>query len=1268
MQTFSGIAALTEFQQEDLYKQLTKIDYAINRVNAEYIHFVDGPKLSPALHKQLVKLLRYGEPFSGKRSGSLFLVIPRSGTISPWSSKATDIVHNSGLSMVRRVERGIAFYVHGVRPDFRSPVAAQLHDRMTETVVYSINDADGLFKKHRPKAYQTIDVLRGGETVLRGANHELGLALTNDEIDYLLQAYAKLGRNPTDVELMMFAQVNSEHCRHKIFNASWMIDGEQQPKSLFKMIKNTYEKSGVDVLSAYKDNAAVLAGNVADRYLVSQKDKIYKKHTEELPIVIKVETHNHPTAIAPHPGAGTGIGGEIRDESATGRGARSKMGLTGFTVSNLNLPGAKRPWEQHYGKPDRIATSLDIMIDAPLGGAAYANEFGRANLAGYFRTFEQSFLDEVWGYHKPIMVAGGLGNIRAEHVQKHQLRPGDKLIMLGGPAMLIGLGGGAASSMQTGESEENLDFASVQRANAELERRAQEVINAAWSLGSKNPIVSIHDVGAGGLSNAFPELVHDSDLGARFNLRAIPNAELGMSPMQIWCNEAQERYVLGVKAADLSRFEQLCKRERCPFAVVGETTKEKQLVLADDKFGNKPVNIPMELLFGKPPKMTRLVERSNAQMPRLNTSLIKLPEAVERVLQLPSVGSKKFLVTIGDRSVGGLTVRDQMVGPWQVPVADVAVTSSSFESKTGEAMSMGERTPLALIDSAASARMAIGEVITNITAARINKLSDVKLSANWMAAAGYGREDEQLFDAVKAVGEDFCPELGITIPVGKDSLSMRTVWEDNDEQKSVTSPLSLIITGFSPVSDVKKVLTPQLQLGGESRLLLIDLGAGKNRLGGSALAQVYNQVGNESPDADPTALKRFFEAVQKLNASGKLLAYHDRSDGGLFAALAEMAFAARCGLQIDLSKLPGDDVSKLFNEELGAVIQVRKTDVAVIKKLLGKHVYDIGMPTNAQTINFKGVYKNSRANLEKLWADTSYRIQAMRDNPKLARQEFKAIADDNDPGFSPVLTFKPTSKTFTTRPKVAIFREQGVNGQIEMAYAFDKAGFSPVDLHLNDLMNGDAKLDGFVGFAACGGFSYGDVLGAGGGWAKSILCNEKLRKQFKSFFERPDTFSLGVCNGCQMLSELKELIPGAENWPRFLQNESARFEARLVTVEVKDSPSIFLKGMAGSRLLVPVAHGEGRAVFDGKVNKDSVALQYVDNYGKPTQQYPFNPNGSAMGMTGFTTLDGRATIMMPHPERAFLTSQLSWHPKSWDKDGPWLKMFQNARGWVRDQH
>jgi phosphoribosylformylglycinamidine synthase len=1258
---FRGISALSDFRTKKLLARLQAIDPSITGVAAEYAHFVDvAGKLPAEDEAQLRQLVLYGTPFTGASDGALYLVVPRPGTISPWSSKATDIVRNSGLAAVRRLERGIAYYVQGGAAQ-QEAVASVLHDRMTEAVLSDLGSAEVLFAAAEPAKLTTIDLEK-----LAAANRELGLALADDEIEYLYDAYKTLGRNPTDVELMMFAQVNSEHCRHKVFNADWTIDGDKQPKSLFKMIKNTYEKSGDDVLSAYHDNAAVLRGPEAGRFF-RDKDGSYAYHQEPVHSVIKVETHNHPTAIAPVPGAATGIGGEIRDEAATGRGAKSKMGLAGYSVSNLEIPDAVRPWEKPYGKPDRIVSALDIMLEAPIGGASFANEFGRPNLAGYFRTYQQEVNDEVWGYHKPIMIAGGLGNIRDEHVQKNRLPVGSLVIILGGPAMLIGLGGSTSSSMQAGTSDESLDFASVQRGNGELERRAQEVIDSCWQQGTDNPIITIHDVGAGGLSNALPELVHDSSRGAVFELRSIPSAEPGLSPLEIWCNEAQERYVLGIAPSDLERFTELCDRERCPFAVVGTITEDERLVVNDSLFKNKPVDLPMDTLFGKPPKMTREVTRQSIKAPTLGFKGVKLDEAIKRVLQFPAVGSKKFLITIGDRTVGGLVVRDQMVGPWQVPVSDVAVTASGFESDTGEAMAMGERTPLAISNPAAAARMAIGETMTNIAAADIEKLSDIKLSANWMAAVGHGSEDEHLFDSVKAVGEEFAPALGLTIPVGKDSMSMRTTWDD----KSVTAPVSLIVTGFAPVQSVAKTLIPQLDLSQDTRLILVELGSGP-RMGGSALAQVYNQTGGETPDAEASQLKDFFTKFAKIR--NKILAYHDRSDGGLLAAVLEMAFTSRCGLELQIGGLRGKPLEKLFNEELGVVLQVKKSDVAEVIKLFDNAV-DIGQPVKNQQITISDgheLYRNGRAELESLWSDTSYQLQKLRDNPESAEQEFVAIQDDKDPGLSPVITFKPLAKQYEDRPKVAIFREEGVNGHIEMAAAFDKAGFTAVDVHLNDIISGRINLDDFVGLAAGGGFSYGDVLGAGEGWAKSILLNKELRATFEKFFARPDTFTFGACNGCQMLAALKEIIPGAASWPTFLKNTSEQFEARVVTVQINESPSILLKDMTGSRVPVPVAHGEGKAIFASeehhqKAKKDNlIAMQYVDNYGKVTEQYPANPNGSPAGITSLTTPDGRATILMPHPERAFQSRQLSWHPQGWSEDSPWFRMFQNARTWVEE--
>ncbi len=1274
MRVYKGISALSDFRKEKLLKQLSEIDKTIDGVAAEYIHFVDTTQeLSAKEDGQLHELLTYGSPINNAGIGDMFLVTPRAGTISPWSSKATDIARNSGLKSVNRIERGVAYYLQTSSKTNRSDVIPALYDRMTENVLTTIDEAEILFADAKPKPLITINVLKGGKTALQKANKDLGLALADDEIDYLNQAYAQLKRNPTDIELMMFAQVNSEHCRHKIFNADWVIDGKKQPKSLFKMIKNTYEKSSENVLSAYSDNAAVIRGGVGGRFFADTDKGVYAYHQEPIHSVIKVETHNHPTAIAPFPGAATGAGGEIRDEGATGRGAKPKMGLAGYSVSNLHIPGGEQPWEKDYGKPDRIASALDIMLESPIGAASYVNEFGRPNLAGYFRTYEQKESGTVWGYHKPIMIAGGLGNIRDEHVIKRKLPVGAEIIVLGGPAMLIGLGGGAASSMQAGASAEDLDFASVQRANAEIERRAQEVIDRCWALGRDNPIITIHDVGAGGLSNALPELVHDSDLGAEFELRDIPSAETSLSPLEIWCNEAQERYVLGISKESLGLFTEICERERCPFAVVGVTTKNKQLIVKDRLSGNNPIDLPMTTLFGKPPKMTRQVQQNSIKLKPLKLDGVQVDETIRRVLNLPAVGSKKFLITIGDRSVGGLVVRDQMIGPWQVPVSDVAVTASAFDSDGGEAMAMGERAPLAVINAPASARMAIGEAITNVLAADIEDLSDIKLSANWMAAAGFKNEDEKLFKTVQAVGEDFCPKLGLTIPVGKDSLSMRTVWQENGE-KSVTAPLSLIVSAFSPVINTLKTLTPQLDTSFETTIILIDLGQGKNRLGGSALAQVYNQLGDESPDADPVLLRNFFEAVKSLRHSNKILAYHDRSDGGLLATLCEMAFASRCGLDINLSKLPGSVIEKLFSEELGAIIQVKKADEATVVKTLGNYAYVIGQPTKKQKIvikdNQKTIYENSRTELELLWSETSYQLQKLRDNPECADQELMAVKNDSDLGLSASKDIKLSSKRYSKKPRIAVFREQGVNGQIEMAAAFDRAGFTSVDVHLNDIITGRVSLDDFSGLVACGGFSYGDVLGAGEGWAKTILFNRELRDKFSKFFNRKDTFTLGVCNGCQMLSALKDLIPGAETWPEFLKNKSEQFEARLVMTKINDSPSIFFKGLAGNYLPIPVAHGEGRAIFEDKygsrqaLENNLVPMQYIDNNLDVTEQYPSNPNGSTQGITALTTPDGRATIMMPHPERAFMSRQLSWHPKTWQADSPWFRLFQNAREWL----
>ncbi len=1293
-----GAPALSPFRSEKLFGQLTGVVKSVRSVYAEFMHFVDAEAdLNSSDQEVLSRLLTYG-PSADQREpeGILFLVVPRPGTVSPWSTKATDIARNCGLRQVRRIERGIAYYVNAgskLSREERQAIAALLHDRMTETVFHEMGGAQLLFHREEPRPLERVPVLSGGRPALVEANQRLGLALAEDEIDYLVESFSNLDRDPTDVELMMFAQANSEHCRHKIFNASWDIDGEGQQKSLFAMIKNTHKMSSEGVLSAYRDNASVIRGSVGGRFFPDPETARYTYVTEPIHILMKVETHNHPTAISPFAGAATGSGGEIRDEGATGRGSKPKAGLTGFTVSNLEIPGDRQPWEEHYGRPDRIASPLEIMIEGPIGGASFNNEFGRPNLAGYFRTFEQRVPgpagEEVRGYHKPIMIAGGLGNIREEHVEKGEIPIGARLIVLGGPSMLIGLGGGAASSMDSGVSHENLDFASVQRGNPEMERRCQEVIDRCWQQGDQNPIAFIHDVGAGGLSNAMPELVKDGGRGGKFELRDIPSDEPGMSPLEIWCNESQERYVLAVAEENMERFDAICRRERCPYAVIGEATETHHLTLTDAYYGDSPVDIPMDVLFGKPPRMHRSITRTSFTKAVFDSTGVDLNEAIRRVLRLPSVGSKNFLITIGDRSVTGLVARDQMVGPWQVPVADVAVTAASYDVLTGEAMAMGERTPVACIDAPASGRMAVGEVITNLAAAAIDKLSDIRLSANWMAAAGHPGEDENLYETVRAVGMELCPELGIAIPVGKDSMSMKTVWEEGGEQKSVTAPLSLVISGFAPVIDVTRTLTPQLKTDqGATDLILVDLAAGQNRLGGSALAQVYGQMGAVAPDLDnPEDIKAFFAVIQGLNQDRKLLAYHDRSDGGVFVTLAEMAFAGRTGIDIRLDGLAeeaGQFARELFNEELGAVIQVRREDTPFVLQQfsgagLGEHTSVIGTLNDQDRICFtfedEPVIDQSRADLQRLWSETSYRIQSLRDNANCAQEEFDNLLQSDDPGLGAELTFDPSEDIAApfvatgARPRVAVLREQGVNGHIEMAAAFDRAGFEAVDVHMSDLLSGRVTLDAFRALAACGGFSYGDVLGAGGGWAKSILFNSRVRDQFAEFFQRDDTLTLGVCNGCQMLSNLQELIPGTTAWPRFVRNESEQFEARLVMVEVQSSRSVFLDGMAGSRLPIAVAHGEGRTEFgvgdlEALTQSGQVAMRYVDHQGQATTRYPYNPNGSDQGITGLTNDDGRVTIMMPHPERLFRTAQFSWHPENWGEDGPWLRMFRNARKWL----
>lgn len=1284
-----GTSALSEHRLNQLLKQVQQIDSNISEISARFVHFVEAEKdLSTEEMAMLGRLLTYGYANPAKEvQGHKFLVVPRPGTISPWSSKATEITERCGLTSVLRLERGIEYVVAGdLNAAAKQSIELLIHDRMTQSVFEDEQGLD-LFVHHDPKPLLSVSIIEQGRDALVSANTELGLALSTDEIDYLTASFTELGRNPTDVELMMFAQANSEHCRHKIFNASWTIDGEEQAKSLFGMIRNTADKSPEGILSAYSDNASVAEGSRADVFIRNPQTGEYAYVEEDAHLLMKVETHNHPTAISPHPGAATGSGGEIRDEGATGRGSTTKAGLTGFTVSHLKIPGFEQPWEADNGKPERISSALDIMLEGPIGGAAFNNEFGRPNIAGYFRSYEQAEEtgkeNQYRGYHKPIMIAGGMGNIRPMLVEKHKIPAGSLIIILGGPAMLIGLGGSAASSQTSGESAAELDFASVQRENPEMERRCQEVINHCNAMGHDTPIISIHDIGAGGLSNAVPEIIHDCEKGGKFELRDVNNADKGMSPMQIWCNEAQERYVVAIAPESLALFSSFCEREHCLFAVIGEATDEEHLTLSDDWLGGKPVDIPMSVLFGKSPKIHKEVKKITRSLKALDAEKIELSEAVKRVLSFPAVADKSFLIHIGDRSVTGLVARDQMVGPWQIPVADVAVTASGFHALTGEAMAMGERTPLAVIDAPASGRMAIAESLTNLAAARIESLKKVKISANWMAACGSEGEDVALFDTVKTVGMEVCPDLGIAIPVGKDSLSMKTVWNENGQDKTMTSPLSLIITAFAPVLDVSKTLTPQLK-DEDSVLILIDLGMGKNRLGGSVLAQTYNQIGNETPDLEDTALfKIFFDSIQTLNSQDKLLAYHDRSDGGLLATISEMIFAGRKGAEIELDTLVNENqdlLAALFNEELGAVVQVKQSEVDDVMDFLSDagleqctHLIGWILDKDQQlNITYQGeeIYTESRANLQQTWSEVSYRMQALRDDPDCAKQQFEKIADDTDPGLSATLSFDVDENVVAKfasadKPKVAILREQGVNGHVEMAAAFDRAGFTAIDVHMSDIIHSRVTLKDFVGLVACGGFSYGDVLGAGGGWAKSILFNAQAREEFSAFFKREDTFGLGVCNGCQMMSGLKEIIPGAEHWPEFKRNDSEQFEARVSMVKVQASPSILMQGMEGSTLPVVIAHGEGRAEFNDSSAEDAlVALSYVDNYGEITTDFPANPNGSAEGITGLTTTDGRFTIMMPHPERCFRTIQNSWYPEQWNEDGAWMRMFRNARVWV----
>lgn len=1321
--TFEGASALSDFRIAQLLPRLAAISPLILGISARFVHLVATTEpLQDGQKQTLSALLTYGEPYTGVVDGPLIVVSPRIGTVSPWASKATDIAHNCGFTL-RRVER-LTEYRLTMKSGLLSTakltaeqlgqVAATLHDRMTESAMPSRAEAAALFTALEPAPMDHVDVLVGGRTALVDANKAWGLALAEDEIDYLVTAFTGLKRNPTDVELMMFAQANSEHCRHKIFNAEFTIDGVAQPKSLFGMIRHTHQLSPQHTVVAYSDNASVMEGHTVERFVArtSGQGAAYQSEQALHHVLMKVETHNHPTAISPFPGASTGAGGEIRDEGATGRGSKPKAGLSGFTVSKL--------WggmsDQAGGKPEHIASPLQIMTEGPLGGAAFNNEFGRPNLLGYFREYELTVDGVVRGYHKPIMIAGGLGQIDAEQTKKIEFPAGSLLIQLGGPGMRIGMGGSAASSMATGTNAANLDFDSVQRGNPEIERRAQEVINHCWAQGAHNPILAIHDVGAGGLSNAFPELTNDAGRGARFDLRAVRLEESGLSPKEIWSNESQERYVMAIAPESLAQFTAFCERERCPFAVIGVATDERQLVL-EDKGHESPVDMPMDVLLGKPPKMHRDVSTVTRQSPAMDLTGVSLQKAVIDVLSHPTVASKRFLITIGDRAVGGLTHRDQMVGPWQVPVADLAVTLADYQGFAGEAMSMGERTPLASLNAAASGRMAVAEAITNLLAAPI-ELPRVKMSANWMAACGEPGEDAALYETVKAVAMELCPALDISIPVGKDSLSMRTQWTDNGQTHKVISPVSLIVTAFASLPDVRGTLTPQLDAKtDDTSLLLIDLGQGRNRMGGSVLGEVLDQFGDSVPDLeDPKTLVSLVKAVNALRAKGQILAYHDRSDGGLLAAVAEMAFAGHVGvaLNVDMLVTEGDGISDsradhgdaknwagqvsarreeltlkaLFNEELGVVLQVRTAERnAVLQTLrefgLSKHTHVIGKTRPVQSTIQKGVgelsiwrdtkevFAAKLEDLHQVWDSVSWKICQQRDNPACADAEHAAAGRVDDPGMHVVLSFEPADNVAApflslSRPKVAILREQGVNSHVEMAYAFHKAGFESHDVHMTDLQSGRANLADFQGLVACGGFSYGDTLGAGIGWARSITFNPTLADQFKGFFGRTDTFGLGVCNGCQMFAELADIIPGAQDWPRFTTNQSERFEARLSMVEVLDSPSLFLQGMAGSRLPIAVAHGEGFANFKHRGNAAQAigAMRFVDNHGQATEQYPFNPNGSAGGLTAVTTADGRFTAMMPHPERVFRNVQMSWTSGDISATSPWLRVWQNARKWV----
>ena len=1282
--TFAGPPALSPFRRLPLLAECRQVLPEIKDLQATYFY---AAKLERTIAKdeesRLACILNVRHPLS-PRAANEIAICPRPGTTSPWSSKATDILRNCGLDFIQRVERGILYTFTADRKPTAAdlaPVLPLLYDRMTETPVAGL---EALFHQVEPQPLLRVPVLAEGRQALVEANSNMGLALSDEEIDYVLSAYAE--RDPTDLELMMFSVVNSEHCRHKIFNADWILDGTRQQRSLFDMIRHTHATHPAGTVKAYSDNSGIIQGYSAPifRPRLNQANR-YTYNEQQTHILIKVETHNHPTAISPYPGASTGVGGEIRDEGAAGTGGWSQAGLCAFFTSHLRLPEFAQPWEKDHAEfPTRLATPLEIMTEGPIGGAAFGNEFGRPNILGVFRTTEDVFAERYRGYHKPIMVAGGVGLIDAEHVEKRDPNPGDYVIQLGGPAMLIGLGGGAASSMDTGSNLEDLDFASVQRDNPEMERRCQELISRCISLGDANPIITIHDIGAGGLSNGCPELVED--VGARFDLRAIHNDDPGMSPMQIWCNEAQERYVLVIGRNDLKRFTELAERERSLFAVIGEVTGDGKLNLDDPLLDDKPIDdLDLAILLGKPPKMLRDVSRLTETHLALDFHSTSIADAVARVLRFPAVAAKNFLITITDRTVTGLIARDQMVGPHQVPISDFAMTCHSFQGHTGTAMAIGERTPLALIDAPASGRMAIGEAISNIAAAHIGAIHHIKLSGNWMCACGEEGEDAALYDTVHSIGMEFCPELGVSIPVGKDSLSMRAVWEDSQgTSHKIVAPLSLVISAFAPVEDIRRAVTADLKKEPDTRLLLIDLGRGRNRLGGSCLAQTYNQLGNQIPDITAQDLRHFYDAIQSLLSQNLLLAYHDRSDGGLFTTIAEMTFAGRTGVDLDIGALGNEPLAVLFSEEIGAVIQCRVADEEAVlatfaQQGIGELVHTIGRPNGDMKLQImqsgSTIYTAPVLDLHAAWAELTYRMQAHRDNPECALEEYNAIADVEDPGLNFHLTYEatPTMPSIASgaRPQIAALREQGVNGQVEMAAAFDAAGFDAVDVTMTDLIEGRTDLSQFHGLVACGGFSYGDVLGAGAGWARSILFYEKLREQFATFFKRPETFSLGVCNGCQMLSHLKELIPGAENWPKFLRNRSEQFEARLVTVEVLESSSVLLQDMAGSNLPIVVAHGEGRVEFANDADlataraQNQLCLRYIDNDGHPADRYPLNPNGSAEGLTALSSADGRATIMMPHPERVFRNAQLSWRPSEWtSEEGPWLKLFQNARAFT----